>query len=206
LDKGESSGGLADLSYALTLEPNFVPAFIDRAWAKLDGQDRAGALADFTKAIALEPDQPRLYLGRGVIAFLSGDDEQAAADFSAVIQTTRQAPYAVLWLALTEKRHPGDDGGVLESALATLDSYQWPGPAVRFVRGEISAEELAGQAVDADPETAKKQECEVGFYTGMLARIVDDEASAKRELEHALSVCSPENIEYHAARAALAIR
>jgi lipoprotein NlpI len=205
LEKGEHWGGLADLSYALTLEPNFVPAYVDRAWAKLDGRDRSGARADFTKAIAIEPDQPNLHIGRGVIAFLGGDDDQAAADFSAVIQTTRQAPYAVLWLALTEKRHPGeDDAGVLESGLSALDPYQWPGPLVRFVRGEISADDLAGQAIDPDPETARKQDCEASFYGGVLARIAGDRASAKTQFEHARGTCSPENIEYHAAQAELA--
>jgi lipoprotein NlpI len=203
LEKGERTGGLADLSYALTLEPNFVPAYVDRAWARLAGHDAPGALADFSTAIAIQPDQPRLHLGRGVVAFLAGDDAKAAADFSAVIQATSKAPYAVLWLALTEKRHPGDDGGVLESGLAGIDQYQWPGPVVRFVRGEISAEDLATQAADPDPETAKKQDCEASFYSGALARIGGDEASAKARFEHARDVCSPENIEYHATQAEL---
>ncbi len=43
LDKGESTGGLADLSYALTLEPNFVPGYIDRAWGAARGARRTGA-------------------------------------------------------------------------------------------------------------------------------------------------------------------
>ncbi len=204
LDKGESSGGLADLSYALTLEPNFVPGYVDRAWGRLAGRDAPGALADFSTAIAIQPDQPRLHLGRGVVAYLAGDDAQAAADFTTVIRATSQAPYAVLWLALTEKRHPGDDGGVLETGLAALDPYQWPGPVVRFIRGEISAEDLASQAADPDPTTAKKQDCEASFYSGALARITGDAASAKASLEHARDVCSPENIEYHAAQAQLA--
>jgi lipoprotein NlpI len=199
LDKGERSGGLADLSYALTLEPNFVPAYIDRAWARLADRDTAGALADFSKAIAIQPDQPRLHLGHGVIAFLAGDDAQAAADFSAVIQANAAAPYAVLWLALTEKRHPGADGGVLESGVAALDAYQWPAPIVHYLRGEISAEDLATQAADPDPETARKQDCEASFYSGALARIAGDEASAKPRLGHARSVCSPDNLEFHAA-------
>jgi lipoprotein NlpI len=203
LDKGENSGGLADLSYALTLQPDFVPAYVDRAWARLAGRDTAGALADFGKAIAIQPDQPRLHLGRGVVAFLAGDDAQAAADFTSVIEATSQAPYAVLWLALTEKRHPGDAGGILESGAAALDPYQWPGPVVRFVRGEISIEELAGQAADPDPETARKQDCEASFYVGALARVAGDEAAARTRFEHAREVCSPENIEYHAALAAL---
>jgi lipoprotein NlpI len=198
LNKGETTGGLADLSYALTLEPGFVPAYVDRAWAKLDGHDAPGALEDFSKAIAIQPDQPRLYLGRGVVAFLGGDDSRAAADFTAVIQVSSSAPYAVLWLALTEKRHPGDDGGVLETGVAGLDPYQWPGPAVRFVRGEISADDLVGQAIDPDPATAQKQDCEASFYSGALARITGDAAAAKTRLEHARSVCSPDNIEYHA--------
>jgi lipoprotein NlpI len=205
-DKGERTGGLADLTYALTLQPKFVPAYVDRAWARLADHDTAGALDDFGKAIAVQPDQPRLHLGHGVIAFLSGDDGQAAADFSAVIQANTAAPYAVLWLALTEKRHPGSEGGVLESGAAALDPYQWPAPVVRYLRGQISAEDLAGLAADPDPETAKKQDCEASFYSGALARISGDEASAKSRLEHARGVCSPDNLEFHAAQAELAAR
>jgi lipoprotein NlpI len=200
LGKGESSGGLADLAYALTLQPDFVPGYVDRAWARLSSGDRTGALADFTKAIALEPNLPRLHLGRGIVAYVSGDDAQAVADFSAVIRAAPQAPYAVLWLALAQKRHPVDDGGALDAGLAALDLEQWPGPLVRLVRGEISSGELAA-AADPDPKTAAKQDCEVSFYSAAVAGIAGDRAAAKAGFEHALRVCSPENIEFHAAGA-----
>ena len=203
-DKGESSGGLADLAYALTLQPDFVPAYVDRAWIRLSGGDKTGALADFGKALAVEPEQPRLHLGRGAVAYLSGDNEQAAADFSAVIRATTQAPYAVLWLALTKQRAEVDDGGALDSGMAALDLSQWPGPVVRFLRGEISADDLIAAAADPDPKTARKQDCETSFYSGALAQIAGDPAAAKIRYEHAVSVCSPDNIEYHAAEAELA--
>jgi lipoprotein NlpI len=199
--RGESSGGLADLAYALTLQPGFVPGYVDRGWARLSTGDKIGALGDFTKAIEIEPNLPRLHLGRGIVAYVSGDDAQAVADFSAVIQAAQQAPYAVLWLALAQKRHPVDDGGTLDSGLASLDLQQWPGPLVRFVRGEISADDLSTAASDPDPKTAGKQDCEVSFYAAALARIAGDAAAAKTGFEHALRVCSPENIEYHAAAA-----
>jgi lipoprotein NlpI len=205
-DKGESSGGLADLAYALTLQPDFVPAYVDRAWIRLSSRDPSGALADFSRALAVEPDQPRLHLGRGVVAYLSGDDKQAAADFSAVIQATAQAPYAVLWLAVTARRGPIEDGGVLDTGLAALDLDQWPGPIVRFVRGEISPDDLATAAADPDPETARKQDCEASFYSGLLAKIAGDQASATVRYQHAVGVCSPDNIEFHAAQAALAVQ
>jgi len=203
MDKGERSGGLADLSYALTLQPDFVPGYVDRAWARLSSGDKIGALADFTKAIEIQPDLPRLHLGRGIVAYVSGDDAQAVADFSAVIQAAPQAPYAVLWLALAQKKHPVDDGGALESGLAALNLAQWPGPLVRFVRGEISADDLKTAASDPDPQVAGKQDCEVSFYSAAVARIVGDQAAAKTGLEHARSACSPENIEFHATQALL---
>jgi lipoprotein NlpI len=201
LEKGETSGGIADLSYALTLQPDFIPGYVDRAWARLAADDAGGALGDFSKAIGIQPDQPRLHLFRGVVAYAAGDDRQAAADFSAVIQATPQAPYAVLWLALTQKRHAVNDDGALDSGLAVLNLEQWPGPLVRFVRGEISVDDLTAAADDPDPDTARKQECEVGFYSAALAQIAGDQGAAKSGLEHALRLCSPDNIEYHAASA-----
>lgn len=204
LEKGERSGGLADLAYVLTLQPGFVPAYVDRAWARVAEGDKAGALADFGKAIALESDQPRLRLGHGVVAYLAEEDAQAAADFSAVIEASPQAPYAVLWLALTERRRPVEDGGALQSGLAALDLEQWPGPAIRFVRGEISAEDLAAAAANPDPDVTRKQDCEASFYSGAAARIAGDAATAEALFDHARNVCSPDNIEYHAAEAALA--
>jgi lipoprotein NlpI len=200
LERGESSGGIADLSYALTLDPGFVPGYVDRAWARLAGGDNAGALDDFSAAIAIQ-DQPRLHLGRGVVAYVSGDAAQAATDFAAVIQASAQAPYAVLWLALTEKGQSVDDSGALESGLAALDLQQWPGPVVQFVRGEIAAADLSAAAADPDPQTAGKQGCEVIFYTAELARIAGDQAAAKAGLDQALASCSPDNIEFHAAQA-----
>ncbi|GAB2178681.1 tetratricopeptide repeat protein [Dongia sp. agr-C8] len=200
LEKGETSGGLADLAYALTLQPDFVPGYVDRAWARLSGGDKAGALADFSKAIALQ-DQPRLHLGRGIVAYVAGDDAQAVADFTAVIQTSPRAPYAVLWLALSQKRHPIDDGGALDYGLAALDLQQWPGPLLRFVRGEISATELSAAAADPDPQTARRQNCEVTFYSAALARISGNPAAARAGLEQARDLCSADNIEFHAAQA-----
>jgi len=203
LDKGESSGGMADLAYALTLQPDFVPGTVDRAWARVSAGDMAGARADFDHAVAVQ-DLPRLHLGRGVVAYLAGDDAAAAQDFAAVIQAAPQAPYAVLWLALTEKRKPVEDGGALDQGLAALDLEQWPGPVIRFIRGEIAAQDLAAAAAaDPDPQAAKKRDCEASFYSGALARIAGDAATAKTQLEHAGSVCSQENLEYHAAKAEL---
>jgi lipoprotein NlpI len=198
-DKGERFGGMADLSYVLTLQPDFVPAYVDRAWIRVSAGDTAGALADFSKAIQVQPDLPRLHLGRGVVSYLAGDDVQAAADFATVIQANAQAPYAVLWLALTEKRKKVEDGGALDAGLAALDLTPWPGPVIRYIRGEISAQDLSGAAA-GDP----KQECEASFYSGAVARIAGDKAAAKTAFEHAQSVCSPENLEYHAAEAAAA--
>ena len=198
-EKGESTGGMADLAYALTLQPDFVPAYVDRAWVRVSAGDTTGALADFTRALQVQPDLPRLHLGRGVVAYLAGDDGQAATDFMAVIQASPQAPYAVLWLALTEKRTPGDDGGALETGLAALDLQQWPGPLIRFVRGEISAEDIAA-AVAGDP----KQDCEASFYSGAAARLAGDEPAAKTQFEHARAGCPRDNLEFHAAEAELA--
>lgn len=203
-DKGDSAGGLADLDYALTLQPEFVPAYVDRAWARVSGRDMAGARADFDVAIAAQPGQPRLYLGRGVVAYLAGDNGQAATDFASVIQATGQAPYAVLWLALAERRGHVEDDGVLESGLAALDLQQWPGPILRFLQGEISIDDLSTAVADVDPESAKKQDCEASFYSGALARIAGDDTTAKDRFEHARDTCSPDNIEYHAAEAELA--
>ena len=200
-EKGDSMGGLADLAEALRLQPNFVPAYVDRAWVRVSGGDIDGARADFGKAAAVEPDQPRLHLFRGVVAYLAGDDTEAAADFSTVIQANQQAPYAVLWLALTDRRRAVADDGTLQSGLAALDLEQWPGPVIRFVQGEISADDLAAAAASPDPETAQKQDCEASFYGGAIA---DDGATARAQIEHARSVCSPDNIEYHAAEGMLA--
>jgi len=204
-DKGESTGGLADLAYALTLQPDFTPVLVDRAWIRLSSGDADGARADFDKALAVDPSQPRLHLGRGVVAYLSGDDKQAVADFSAVIQANPQAPYAVLWLALAKRRTVAlDDGGVLDAGLAALDLQQWPGPIIGFIRGEVTPDALAAAATDPDAETARKRDCEASFYSGALSGIAGDPAAAKTRYQHALGVCSPDNIEYHAAAAALA--
>jgi len=106
----------------------------------------------------------------------------------------------VLWLALTRKRTPADDGGVFDTGLAALDLQQWPGPVIRFLRGEISADDLAAAAADPDPDIAGKQDCEASFYRGAVA---GDAAEAKLQYQHAVAVCSPDNLEYHAAQAAL---
>jgi tetratricopeptide (TPR) repeat protein len=53
--KGEYDRAIQDCDQAITLDPNFAPAFYDRGLAKQKKGDKAGGDVDMAKARLLDP-------------------------------------------------------------------------------------------------------------------------------------------------------
>jgi lipoprotein NlpI len=192
---GDADGGLADLGHAIALNPELLEARLNRGWALADRGDWKGATADFTHAVAIDPHNPRVYLARGVVAFLAGEDGHAMQNFDIAIDVAPDgAPYAAIWLALVARHGHVDDERLAAGTTAT-DAEQWPGPILRFLKGEISAGDLALAA--GDPSSA--QGCEAAFYPGLAAMIDGHLDEAKTDLVDAQTFCSDASIESAAA-------
>jgi tetratricopeptide (TPR) repeat protein len=81
-------GALADYSKAISLDPNYTNAYVNRGFLQNDKlNDIQGALADFNKAIALDPNYASYaYAGRGFLKYDKLNDTPGAlADFNKTI-------------------------------------------------------------------------------------------------------------------------
>ena len=58
---------------AIEIDPNYAPAYRDRAIAKGKLKDHSGVVEDFTRAIEIDPNYATAYFNRGVCKFYLGD-------------------------------------------------------------------------------------------------------------------------------------
>lgn len=76
---------IADFNAALTLDPDYAPAFNRRAMAFRYKLDPDRALPDFDRAVALEPNNPSYALNRGNVYLDLGQYDRAIADYDRAI-------------------------------------------------------------------------------------------------------------------------
>jgi len=88
------AGAAADLDKAIELDPEYGPAYANRAMVALWDGDCEGAIADATKAIELEPDFPTAYGARALCLADAGDLDGALADATRAIELGRNDMFA----------------------------------------------------------------------------------------------------------------
>jgi tetratricopeptide (TPR) repeat protein len=82
---------LDELSKAISLEPNLVPALEDRASLYLDLKQHAQAIADFDRVTTLDPNEALALNDRGVTKMQTGDFYGAIFDFTSAIAHKERA-------------------------------------------------------------------------------------------------------------------
>jgi tetratricopeptide (TPR) repeat protein len=108
---------LADLSQAVSLDPNYAEAFDERAnvYLKTGNYDRA--MPDYNRAIALQPNKARYYSNRGYTNYKKGDIDRSLADLNRAIALDQKMSKAHMNRALARfAKH--DCQGTAEDLLA----------------------------------------------------------------------------------------
>jgi tetratricopeptide (TPR) repeat protein len=77
---------LADFTDAISLKPDYAPAYSNRGYTYTFLGDFERAIADLTRAIDLKPDFPAAYSNRGNAYGVIGDFPRALADLDAAIR------------------------------------------------------------------------------------------------------------------------
>ena len=88
------AGAAADLDKAIELDPEYGPAYANRAMDAFWDGDCERAIADATKAIELEPDFPTAYGARALCLADAGDLDGALADATRAIELGRIDAFA----------------------------------------------------------------------------------------------------------------
>lgn len=185
--------------------PGRAQAYAYRGIAKATTGDYDGAKEDLDFAVALQSDYSADALAfRGYFELVHGDSVQAAADLAKSAEQ-KIWPYNVLWLSLArEKANIPDIGDLsLRAHAARLNLTQWPGPVVKYLMGEATAEAINAAAREGDPARLNERVCDADFYVAERDLARGDGAVAKPLLQHAVQICPFASFERMGATAEL---
>ena len=85
-EKGEHHGAIADLNWALQVDPEDSQAYCCRGIIRYKQGDNLGAISDFNKALKFNNQDVLAYRNRGMIRSKMGDFKGAIADFDAALK------------------------------------------------------------------------------------------------------------------------
>ena len=200
---GEYERAIQDYNQAIKLEPNYNGNFFDRAAAFSGKKDYGRAMQDLDHALQLRPNDPSVLWVRGIVHFLLGGFEAAKRDLDLSLKLRPGDPYCVIWLYLTSARTSGAAKDELKENSTSLNSADWPAPAIRMFLGLLSAKGLVDAAGDADGKKSKRQQSQAYFYLAEEALTRGKSDNAEKLFQQSVRAGSPGSYEYIAARAEL---
>lgn len=197
----EWSLALADYDGALRYarSPNLLH---ERGALLFDMGERTRAMADLDSALRLRPDSSSTLFVRGRLHFYDGALDAAAADFARANELEPGNAYVALWRDIAERR--ADRLSRLREFAAAANDADWPGPLVRLMLGEQTAEQVLAAHGTDDPARRAERECEVVFYGGELAGFEGKSAEARQAFARAAELCPARSVERIGAQGELA--
>lgn len=89
---GRYDEAIADFNRAIELNKNFVPAYTNRAFARLQQGQFSEALADLSQSLEINPQQPAAYSLRGSANLSTGDVQAAIEDYQTALKFDENSP------------------------------------------------------------------------------------------------------------------
>ncbi|HTU88745.1 MAG TPA: tetratricopeptide repeat protein [Gemmataceae bacterium] len=195
--EGDGNGALAAAEKLISLHPTSADALNCLAFVHAWRGENHKALTDYAASLKLDPKPIVTRLLRGWLYLCTGETNQAAEDAVAGLKLAalqdNQAPYlAILAHCAQRRQHP-------EQARRTADEMSkevkqnWPGPVLRYVHEDISAEELLRTAGDLDQRT------EAHAYIGVVLWLSGAADKARQHLEWVRDNGNPDFVEFDVA-------
>lgn len=220
---GRARAARADFEEALTLRPNDAEAHAALAVNAMARADHEGALRSAQRALELAPGDTGARFTLARARYELGEADAALQALQPLLAGTgTQRDYALLWRHLALRR-----GAQAADAAAQPPAPQaWPGPVLRALRGELTADQVraaiqaAGasaapstsqpMARSASPSAAQSAQpnlealCELYFYLGEQALLDGDAARARELFQKSVDTGVVEFVEHQTARRRLA--
>lgn len=111
---------VADYTTAIDIDPNYVNAYVKRAFANMI-VDCQASVRDFDKAIELLPEDPALYYWRAYVHIMNDDIDQSLADYDTVIAkkpSSREAYWSYFKKALAL-----ESSGKISAAIEAYEEF-----------------------------------------------------------------------------------
>jgi tetratricopeptide (TPR) repeat protein len=162
-----------DYATALGMSP-YSPTYLydcQRTGLKLGKYDEA--LKDATLEAKLAP-YPRNLYDKALVEFCVGQYQNAADDFTAAIapkdwgEDDPHPTYAAIFAAICFKQLGQQDKASQVLSRSELEQTKWPHPAVQFLQGKLTADELIARTT-AEGKTDNDQMTEAKTYTALIA-------------------------------------
>lgn len=175
---GRKEDALTDVTKAIELDAN------DAAYVlKAEIQLYAGRYQDTLETLKLvtqDANKASTLIAAGMANFYLNNYKEAQQDFTKAVEVSgsEDLPYALIWLALAEKKSGQVPDTALKKQVSRLASG-WPADAVTFMIGELDADKLIVAAMQEEKEIRLRL-CEAYFYMGQKALLDGDLANAKR--------------------------
>jgi tetratricopeptide (TPR) repeat protein len=157
-ETGQNDKALKDYDAALALNPQYIDAYFNRANAYSDLGQYERALKDYDEAIRLGPSHSGALFNRGLVYMILGRNE-VATDARAYVKLKGwkddRAQYITIFGVFGDRRAQREDEAraFLNEAAANCDTAVWPYPVIRYLRRDLSAENLLAAATDLDKKT-----------------------------------------------------
>lgn len=196
---GRLDQALADRQAQMRLEPNSARTLFLLAGVLSTMGREDEAIQRLDEALALDKDYVEPLRHRGWLSFLAGKSDLGIRDLERALVLRPSDAFTALWLHIASMR--SGHGGRIEAASEKVELTAWPGPLVRFYRGEIDERELRRAADQGDAATRNEQTCEADFYLAQWHLIRSEPQTADPLLRRAVSFCPKTFYEWDFARA-----
>ena len=201
---GRFDEAVAPLEEAIRLNPAYASAryHLSNAYNRLGRYE--AAIESWGKLIELQPRNAEAYNSRAWnLMYAGGRGEQAAADarkFLDLAGWRADGAHFMVLIAHIGYRQAGRDAEareVLDAAAKKSDTATWAYPIIKFMRGELSGEELLNLAQDNGQKT------EAHVYIGLDDLLKGDRDAARKHFAWAKEHGNKRYLEYPLALAEL---
>lgn len=175
---------LKDYDAALGLNPKYAEAYFNRGNAYNDLGQAEKALRDYDEAIRLDQEYVGAYYNRA-LAYMALRRGEAAADARAYLklkgwkEENLRDQYMVLFAHFGDRwaKREAEAKQILDEAVSKCDPTKWPYPIIRYLRRDLTVQDLLAAATDVDKKT------EARTYLGLDLLLVGNRVDGLTHLE-----------------------